>query len=191
MIQINGSFKSCYYLTEDCRIYNADKDIYISADKRNNFHLKTKDNNTRKISKKILYQQVYNKPYCIDKIENIENEIWKEIENTNGKYYISSKGRLKSYAREEAVLLKATLTKNGYLRAEIKQEDIRANKLIHRLVAAAFLPKPNNIEMQLHHKDFNKLNNSADNLEWLTPAQHRQKHAEQRTKSAFTQTINK
>ena len=46
------------------------------------------------------------------------------------------------------------------------------SKLIHRLVAAAFLPLPDNIDYQLHHKDFNSLNNSADNLEWLSVSEH-------------------
>ena len=48
------------------------------------------------------------------------------------------------------------------------QHGVRYSKLVHRLVAASFLPLPEKIDMQLHHIDFNKNNNSANNLEWLT-----------------------
>lgn len=182
MKRLNGSYKSCYYLTEDGRLYNEDTKEYTAADKRNNFYIEEETGGKKKISLCKLYAAIYNKPYSIDNVDTLDNEEWREIDNTNGKYYVSSKGRIKSYARKQALLMRPALTNNGYLRVEIKQEDIRANKLVHRLVAAAFLEKPGNIEMQLHHKDFNKLNNAADNLEWLTPAQHRQKHLERQAK---------
>ena len=190
MKQINNGFCSCYYMTEEGYIYNAAEDNYIYADERNNFKLQLQGTNkTKKISLKSLYRLVYRKAYCIDNIKNIEGEIWKEIENTEGNYFISSLGRVKSYTRYKAIILKPTVNVNGYERLEIQQERHRANKLIHRLVAAAFLPMPDNIDMQLHHKDFNKHNNAAVNLEWLSPQQHREKHREQQASSKdFTHT---
>ena len=52
----------------------------------------------------------------------------------------------------------------------------RQSIFVHRLVAAAFLPAPTSFEMHIHHIDFTKSNNCADNLEWLTPLEHRNKH---------------
>ena len=48
----------------------------------------------------------------------------------------------------------------------------RRSVLVHRLVAEAFLPLPDRLDMQLHHKDFQKHNNSSENLEWLSVADH-------------------
>jgi hypothetical protein len=60
------------------------------------------------------------------------------------------------------------------------QDGTRQSKLVHRLVAAAFLPFPKSLDMQLHHKDFNKHNNAASNLEWLAATAHKKIHQEQR-----------
>lgn len=79
-----------------------------------------------------------------------------------------------------AIILKTVRNKKGYDRVDIRYTDKRRTKLISRLVAAAFLPVPKSIEMQLHHKDFNKNNNAAENLEWLTPAEHNKIHSERR-----------
>ena len=181
MKQINNGFCSCYYLTEEGTIYNADTGKYKAANTTNNFILKTIEGNTKKISLKILYKLVYNKPYCIDNINNIDNEIWKAIEGTDNNYYISNMGRVKSYVNYEARILKTTPNKKGYERVDIVIQKQRYTKLIHRLVAAAFLPQPQGIDYRVHHKDFNIKNNKADNLEWLTLIEHTKKHNERKT----------
>lgn len=182
MQQVNNGYCSCYYLTEDGRLYDAAAGRYKEPTKDNRFILKTEDNKTKKIALRSLYKLVYNRPYSKDNIENLDNEVWQEIENTNGVYYVSNLGRVKSYAAYEAKLLKPTITTKGYQRLDIIQEGQRATKFVHRLVAAAFLLPPKSIDMQLHHKDFNKSNNAAANLEWLTVKQHTRKHLEQREK---------
>lgn len=175
MKQIKNGFKDYYYLTEEGIIYNSLKEKYIKPN-YNAFILQTEDDKTRKISLKKLYYLVYNKNYCIDNIKDLDNEVWKDIELTNGIYKISNLGRVKSLTGYEARILKTTRNLKGYLRVDIIQEKQRATKLVHRLVAAAFLMQPHNIDMQIHHKDFDNTNNKADNLQWLTPKEHKEIH---------------
>lgn len=51
----------------------------------------------------------------------------------------------------------------GYIKVRLKN----GWKNLHRLLAEAFIPNPNNYET-VNHKDGNKLNNNLDNLEWVT-----------------------
>ena len=180
MKQIENAFDSCYYLTEEGEVYNSSTDTFIEADSRNNFRLKLEDKTYKIVSLKTLYLLVYGKNYSKDNIESLDTEDWKEISGTEGKYFVSSLGRVKSYAGYEAILLKPTINNQGYGRVDIKIAGERANVFVHRLVAAAFLEQPKSINCQLHHKDFNKLNNTAANLEWLTPKEHSKKHLERR-----------
>lgn len=87
------------------------------------------------------------------------------MDNTNGLYFVSNKGRIKSYKGYKAIVMTPYKTKGGYDRVDIIQDGMRVSKLIHRLVAFSFLPIRNNIDMELHHKDFDKTNNCSDNLE--------------------------
>lgn len=49
---------------------------------------------------------VYNKEFCIDNIENLKDEEWKPIIETDGLYFVSNKGRIKSYHDYKAKILK-------------------------------------------------------------------------------------
>ena len=178
MIKIENGYKECYYLTEDGMVYNSDTNKYREADKEKRFSLQTIDGKCKKISLKVLYRMVYGKNYCNDEIGDLRGEKWIEIENTDGMYYVSNKGRIKSLKGYNAIVLKANKTKSGYCRLEIVQNGERVAKFVHRLVAVAFLPIPDSIDMELHHKDCNKENNASDNLEWLTMAEHKKKHKE-------------
>lgn len=67
------------------------------------------------------------------------------------------------------------IDKDGYLRVAIYDKEHKQHrKLVHRLVAEAFIPNPDNLP-QVNHKDGNKQNNSVDNLEWCTHSEN-QKH---------------
>lgn len=176
MKQINHGYADYYYLLEDGKLYNAVADQYIKESDKHTYTIRTIDNDRRKVSLKTLYKLVYNKPYSKDNIQNIDDEQWKVIDDTEEMYYISSKGRIKSLQGYETIILKPFANQGGYARVDIVESGKRQTKLVHRLVAAAFLPFPQKLDMQLHHKDFNKNNNAADNLEWLTPAAHAEKH---------------
>ena len=107
-------------------------------------------------------------------------EIWKDIKEYEGLYQVSNLGRVKSLERKyfsgknhnickiaESKLLKLRLDKNGYLVTGLSKNGKQAYVRVHRLVAEAFIPNPNNYP-QVNHKDENKENNNVDNLEWCT-----------------------
>lgn len=63
----------------------------------------------------------------------------------------------------------------GYMIVTLCHEGVRKNKRVHRLLMEAFVPNPNtNKYVHINHKDANKLNNSLDNLEWVTSKQNAQ-----------------
>lgn len=188
MIQVNNGFADYYYLREDGMIYDAAADKLIKPSSNHIFTLKTTDNGKKKIALKTLYKYVYNKTFCNDQIIDLDNEQWKEIDDTEGLYYVSNMGRIKSMQGYEAIILKPYNNQGGYARVDIIESGKRQSKLVHRCVAAAFLPLPEKIDMQLHHNDFNKNNNAADNLIWLSPAAHTKIHVEQRSKDTDAST---
>jgi hypothetical protein len=181
MRQINNGFCDHYYLTEQGTIYNSQTNTYREETKDHKYKLKTLDGRYKRITVKDLYMLVYNKRYCKDRITNLEDEHWKEIDDTNGLYLISDKGRVKSLANYEAKILKPNIL-NGYERVDIMYNKQRYSKLVSRLVAAAFIDNPKHIDMQLHHKDGNRLNNRADNLVWLTQIEHAAIHKAMKSK---------
>ena len=98
-------------------------------------------------------------------------EIWKDINEYEGKYQISNLGRVKSlnYARrkQERILKPGIQKKTGYISVTLLKERKKKTKTIHRLVAETFIPNPENLH-QINHKDENKQNNCVDNLEWCS-----------------------
>lgn len=175
MKQINNGFDERYYLTRSGEVYDNTRDTYKKADKQHVFKLRTVEGKYKKISLRPLYKLVYDEIYVIDNTEDLEGEEWKAIDRTDNIYWISDKGRVKSYASYEAKILKPYIN-NGYKRVDIYQDGSRSTKLVSRLVAAAFLLPPKDIDMQLHHKNRNKKDNRKENLMWLTAAEHREIH---------------
>lgn len=89
----------------------------------------------------------------------------KDIKNYEGLYAVTEDGQVYSYRRKK--YLKPALIGHGYLRVCLCKGQEKKNFFIHRLVAEAYLPNPNNLP-EVNHKDENKLNNCVENLEWLT-----------------------
>lgn len=102
-------------------------------------------------------------------------EIWKEISGYNGRYQVSSWGRVRNV--ETGKLLKPYKNSKGYLKVGLKVHGKRVpdKHRVNRLVAKAFIENPNNLP-QVNHKDGNKENNSVTNLEWITNSDN-MKHA--------------
>ena len=91
-------------------------------------------------------------------------EIWKDIKGYEGKYQVSSEGRIWSISRQK--VLKPQTGRYGYKHVTlIAKNGKKVTELIHRLVAFMFKQNINNLP-EINHIDENILNNSADNLEW-------------------------
>ena len=96
------------------------------------------------------------------------NEIWKPIKGYEGLYEVSNLGRIKSLVNNKGQyrekILKPRYT-YGYLKVILCKNGIKKNYRVHRLVAEAFLPNPDNLPL-INHKDEQKDNNIVTNLEW-------------------------
>ena len=94
-------------------------------------------------------------------------EIWKDIKGYKGKYLISNTGKVKSlnYNNTKKSKLLKQNNINGYNTICLWKNSKSKCCRVNRLVAEAFIPNPNNLP-EVNHKDENKVNNSAENLEW-------------------------
>ena len=93
-------------------------------------------------------------------------EHWKVVEGTYGALEVSDLGRVKSNLRDGRIL-KAQKDNKGYHRIRMTIKRQRYSFKVHRIVAEAFLPNPEN-KPQVNHIDGNKDNNAASNLEWVS-----------------------
>lgn len=106
-------------------------------------------------------------------------EKWKQIANFEN-YYVSNKGKVieKNYKSRKKLSnitkeVKNYVKENGYLQVNLysKKEKKSYKKYLHRLVAEAFIPNPNDYPC-VNHLDGNKTNNNINNLEWCTYSQN-------------------
>lgn len=79
-------------------------------------------------------------------------------------YFISEDGKVLNKFNKE---LKPVDNGKGYLRVNLTTSDGIICKSIHRLIAEAFIPNPNNLP-EVNHLDCDRTNNSISNLEWCT-----------------------
>ena len=106
-------------------------------------------------------------------------EIWKDIKGYEGIYQVSNLGNVASKDRRvinrpsgsmriaRGAMMAPWDNGNGYLVVSLRKGRGRKNHYVHRLVAEAFLEIEEGKDI-VNHKDYNKHNNSADNLEWCT-----------------------
>lgn len=88
----------------------------------------------------------------------------KNIKGYEGKYSITSDGRV--FSHKHNIFLTPFKTPIGYLNVKLfNEEGKRSNKLVHRLVAEAFLGSST---LTVNHIDGDKTNNHVSNLEWVT-----------------------
>jgi hypothetical protein len=105
-----------------------------------------------------------------------EKEIWKDIAGYEGKYQVSNFGRIKSLPintglkvgqRHFDKMLTPVKDTTGYYRVHLRRDGRDKRIAVHRLVAMAFVENPK-MYKYVNHKDENKTNNNASNLEWCT-----------------------
>ena len=93
-------------------------------------------------------------------------EEWRDIKNYEGIYQISNEGRVCSLKFGKNKILKNRRCL-GYWQVVLYKNGVGKPQTIHRLVAEAFIPNPNNLPC-VNHKDENRANCISDNLEWCT-----------------------
>lgn len=107
-------------------------------------------------------------------------EEWRDVIGFEGLYQVSNLGRVKGLDRlvdtninnvdkriSKGKLLKPQFNNKGYKRVNLCKNGTFKSVFVHRLVAEAFIPNPNNYPV-VNHKDENKQNNCVENLEWCT-----------------------
>ncbi len=106
----------------------------------------------------------------------MEKEIWKPIEGYEGIYDVSNLGRVRAYPRigsqtSKIRLMKFAIDKNGYKKVNLTKNSKKKRFFVHRLVAQAFIPNPEN-KPQVNHKSGQKDQNNVENLEWVTQSEN-------------------
>ena len=112
------------------------------------------------------------------KKKHMNTEIWKVVDDYEGLYEVSNYGNVRSVDRMETLpngtvrrrngcILKQKFASNGYLKCNLSKNAKEKTASVHRLVAQAFIPNPNNLP-EVNHRDEDKTNNCAENLEWCS-----------------------
>ena len=82
-------------------------------------------------------------------------------------YSITSDGKVISYKFSEPRVMKTWLQEAGYENIKLSKNNKTYHFLVHRLVAEAFIPNPNNLP-EINHKNKNRSDNRVENLEWCS-----------------------
>lgn len=124
-------------------------------------------------------------------VDDLLNEEWRDVQDYEGVYQVSNYGRIKrvehtkvyksanqsgkfmAHYRYDAMILKPCFDSGGYIQIHLCRHQKKRWTKIHRLVAEAFLPNPDNLP-QVNHKDGNKENSRLDNLEWVSMSDNMQ-----------------
>ena len=111
----------------------------------------------------------YDKHKCLEnlEVEDLPGEIWKWISGYEDLYQISNKTRVKSFCNGKEKILSQGFNMGGYPTVSLHKNGKPKTHLVHRLVAEAFIPNPEN-KNYIDHIDANRANANIENLRWVT-----------------------
>jgi hypothetical protein len=106
-----------------------------------------------------------------------ERETWKPVNGYEGLYEINESGTVRSlHKAKHGYIMSQRIDRGGYYTVRLAKPNMKSCTVyVHRLLGYAFIPNPDNKPI-INHRDGNKLNNSLDNLEFVTHSEN-MKHA--------------
>ena len=108
----------------------------------------------------------------------LADEAWRDIAGYEGLYKVHPSGKVATVERRiwtriaPAIVKKSFLTKEGYHMIRLSKDGKNKSTGLHRIVATAFIPNPDN-KPEVDHIDGNPANNSVENLRWVTATENR------------------
>lgn len=94
-------------------------------------------------------------------------EVWKPVVDYENLYEVNNYGDIRSLYSKKKNILKPYINRKGYKVVTLCKNGEQKTLLVHRLVAKAFIPNPDNLPC-INHKDENGSNNNVSNLEWCS-----------------------
>lgn len=104
-------------------------------------------------------------------VENLPNEIWRDVVDYEGLYMVSNMGRVKSLHFNREQILRASFSSKGYPQVSLSKNNRKRTWRVNIIVARAFIPNPEN-KPTVNHINGVKTDNRVENLEWATNAEN-------------------